>query len=372
MRLLVITHVPHVHKDGRYYAYAPYVKEMNLWLKHCDTVTFIAPLQNERHTVIDTFYAHNRLQFVPVARFDVLHFKSVLLAFLKIPKICIQLFKAMQKADHIHLRCPGNIGMLGCIVQIFFPNTPKTAKYAGNWDPNAKQPWTYRLQKWILNATFWTKNMNILVYGEWKNASLNCKPFFTASYSENEIVPLEPRSPNAAFTFVFVGALVPGKNPLYAIKLIEKLLYQDCSVTLKIYGDGPLKVSLEEYINSNNLSQWITVMGNQSSEVVKKAYQSSHFVILPSNSEGWPKAIAEGMFWGCIPLATAVSCVSTMLDYGKRGVLLNMQLEQDSKEIFALLQDATKQEIQRKAATDWSRAYTIERFENEIQLLLQP
>jgi glycosyltransferase involved in cell wall biosynthesis len=113
-------------------------------------------------------------------------------------------------------------------------------------------------------------------------------------------------------------------------------------------------------------------MGNQSSEVVKKAYQSSHFVILPSNSEGWPKAIAEGMFWGCIPLATAVSCVPNMLDFGKRGVLLAMQLEQDSKEIFTLLQDATKQETQRKAAADWSRAYTIERFENEIQLLLQP
>jgi hypothetical protein len=31
------------------------------------------------------------------------------------------------------------------------------------------------------------------------------------------------------------------------------------------------------------------------------------------------KAIAEGMFWGCIPVGTAVSCVPFMLDEGKRG-----------------------------------------------------
>jgi hypothetical protein len=49
-------------------------------------------------------------------------------------------------------------------------------------------------------------------------------------------------------------------------------------------------------------------------------------VLLPSNSEGWPKAIAEGMFWGCVQLQTAVSCVPYMLDYGKEG-LLEMDLE---------------------------------------------
>jgi hypothetical protein len=27
---------------------------------------------------------------------------------------------------------------LGCIVSDFFPNKPKTAKYAGNWDPKSK------------------------------------------------------------------------------------------------------------------------------------------------------------------------------------------------------------------------------------------
>ena len=46
------------------------------------------------------------------------------------------MYKAMKWADHIHLRCPGNIGLLGCIVQIAFPKKVKTVKYAGNWIQN--------------------------------------------------------------------------------------------------------------------------------------------------------------------------------------------------------------------------------------------
>jgi hypothetical protein len=36
----------------------------------------------------------------------------------------------MLHADHIHLRCPGNVGLLGCFIQISFPLKPKRPKYA--------------------------------------------------------------------------------------------------------------------------------------------------------------------------------------------------------------------------------------------------
>jgi hypothetical protein len=55
----------------------------------------------------------------------------------------------MRVADHIHLRCPSNI-IVGLLGSNFFPKTPKSAKYAGNWDPNLKKPWSYQLQQWIL------------------------------------------------------------------------------------------------------------------------------------------------------------------------------------------------------------------------------
>jgi glycosyltransferase involved in cell wall biosynthesis len=280
------------------------------------------------------------------------------------------LFKSMFWADHIHLRCPGNIGLLGCFVQILFPNTPKTAKYAGNWDPKSKQPWTYRLQKLILSNTFLTRNMQVLVYGAWKGSSRNIKPFFTATYSEYEKEALIPKVLESKIDFVFVGTLVKGKKPLYAIQLIEKLHQKGYAVRLRMYGEGVEREVLEEYVAKHQLESIITLEGNQSKTTVQKAYQDSHFVVLPSDSEGWPKVIAEGMFWGCVPIATSVSCVPFMLDYGSRGVLLEMNLEHDSLLLEAVLKNQADFDSKRNKAADWSRSYTLEVFEQAVEGLI--
>jgi glycosyltransferase involved in cell wall biosynthesis len=372
MKLLIITQVPHVLKNGRYYSYAPYIDEINIWGQFVSRITVVAPCSKAEPTTIDKAYEHPHVKFTAVPAINLLSVLSVFKVLVMLPLLFWRIATAMRQADHIHLRCPGNMGLLGSVVQIVFPSKPKTAKYAGNWDPDAKQPWSYRLQKWILSNTFLTRNMQVLVYGDWPDSSANIKSFFTASYAAAQSVTLEPKSPKECISFIFVGALVKGKNPMYAIQLLQTLTRQGFAVQLKLYGEGPERSNLEHYIDQNDLQGSVVLYGNQNKTTVQDAYQNSHFVILPSYSEGWPKAIAEGMFWGCIPLATAVSCVPTMLDYGKRGVLLTLQLEQDSKEICMLLQDVAKQEIQRKAAADWSRAYTTERFENEIQLLIQP
>ena len=126
--------------------------------------------------------------------------------------------------------------------------------------------------------------------------------------------------------FIFVGTLVKGKNPLYTIQLIENLANKGYCVHLDLYGEGIERESLERYILEFNLEKFVELKGNQSKNFVKEAYQNSHFVILPSKSEGWPKAIAEGMFWGCVPVATPISCVPFMLDFGNSGLLLQLDL----------------------------------------------
>jgi glycosyltransferase involved in cell wall biosynthesis len=277
----------------------------------------------------------------------------------------------MQKADHIHLRCPGNIGLLGSLVQILFPNKAKTAKYAGNWDPKSKQPLSYRLQKWILSNTFLTRNMQVLVYGAWEGSSINIKPFFTATYNKTDKSPIIPKDLKSRIHFIFVGALVSGKNPLYAIQLLEKLYKKGYDVALALYGEGVERKKLADYISQNNLESIISLEGNQTQDIVKIAYESSHFVLLPSESEGWPKAIAEGMFWGCVPVSTKVSCVPFMLDYGNRGVLLEMDLEKDVRQMEDLFRNEADYISKSQKASDWSRNYTLDVFEEEIIKLLQ-
>ena len=371
MTFAIITHVPHILDKNQFFAYAPYVREMNIWIKNSDKVIILAPLAVNNKTPIDSNYEHQNIDFIAIESFDVLSLLSILQTIFKAPKICWQIYNAMQKADHIHLRCPGNMGLLGSLLQIVFPKKTKTAKYAGNWDPKSKQPWTYRLQKWILSNTFLTRNMQVLVYGEWEGSSQNIKSFFTATYNEANKSLIISKDFKDKICFTFVGALVSGKRPLYAIQLVEMMLKNRYDVVLELYGEGIERKFLEDYISQNNLGNIVSLKGNQTQETVRKAYESSHFVILPSESEGWPKAIAEGMFWGCVPIATQVSCVPFMLDYGNRGVLLDMDLEKDICQMEALLKNETNFKMKSQKASDWSRNYTLDVFEKEIKKMLE-
>jgi glycosyltransferase involved in cell wall biosynthesis len=370
MNFVIITHVPHIVEQNHYFAYAPYVREMNIWIKKVDKVIIVAPVSKSQKSPIDINYEYNIIEFVAVEGFDVLGVKSIFDTIFKIPGICWSIYSAMKKADHIHLRCPGNMGLLASFIQILFPNKIKTAKYAGNWDPKSKQPLSYKLQRWILSNTFLTRNMQVLIYGQWEGSSQNIKPFFTATYNEVDKVPIVFKDLKQQIRFVFVGALVSGKNPLYAIQLVEKLFKNGYDVALALYGEGAERNKLEQYSNQNKLQSIISFKGNQTQEVVRKGYEQSHFVILPSDSEGWPKAVAEGMFWGCVPLASKVSCVPFMLDYGNRGVLLEMNLERDINQLEALLQSESDYESKSQKASDWSRKYTLDVFEDEIEKLL--
>lgn len=370
MTFVIITHVPHSIENKEIYAYAPYVREMNSWNKGVDKLLIVAPLSNSSKTAIEINYEHENIEFLTIEGFDILSLKAILLSIFKIPKISWNIFSAMQKADHIHLRCPGNIGLLGCIVQIAFPSKPKTAKYAGNWDPKAKQPVSYRIQKWILRNTFLTKNMNVLVYGEWENSTKNIKPFFTATYKEEDKVEVIPRMLNETIQFLFVGTLSEGKRPLYSIKIAEQIQKLGYNVSLQLYGEGNQRDLLQVYCNANDLNTIVEFKGNQKEAVVREAYKRSHFVILPSESEGWPKVIAEAMFWGCFPITTKISCLGTMLDNGNRGLFLTMNLQEDSEQIARILQNQEDYNSKVLKSILWSRKYTLDLFENEIKGLL--
>lgn len=343
---------------------------MNIWLKYVNKVTVVAPIEKSKLDNIHLAYQHKKVNFREVSDFNVTSVLNIFKSLFKIPSILLTIFLAMKNADHIHLRCPGNMGLLACLVQILFPNTPKTAKYAGNWDPNAKQPFTYKIQKWILNNTFLTRNMQVLVYGEWKGSSKNIKPFFTATYSETKKEEILPRSLTQKINFVFVGTLSVGKMPLYAIQLVENLYKLGIDVQLNLYGDGALRKELENYIEANKLKNFIYLKGNQQKEVLEQAYKESHFLILASKSEGWPKVVAEAMFWGCLPLTTNVSCVNYMIDSQNRGRLLSLQLENDTQMVSDLIKNEADYLKLCINARDWSQQYTTEYFENEITKLL--
>ncbi|MFZ2285004.1 MAG: glycosyltransferase [Lutibacter sp.] len=376
MKVLVVTSAPLIQIQNKTYAYAPYAEEMKVWDKYV-SLSFACVIWKEPRGLLISELPFSIEKVFPLNDFNIKSKRTLFKAVYNSFYNTIVLMKAMKKADHIHLRCPGNIGLLGCFVQILFPNKPKTAKYAGNWDPKAMQPWSYRLQKWLLSNTFLTKNMQVLVYGEWPNQSKNIVPFFTASYSEKEIDNPEPVMLNQVqhdgdlIKFIFIGALTKGKQPLLSVSIIQKLKEKGRQVQLDIYGEGPERFALEQYIKENDLQNEVILHGNCDRETIKKAYQRVHFLLFISQSEGWPKAVAEAMFWGCLPITGKVSCIPYMLANGERGALVNPNTGEIVAVVEDYLQHPDKYGRQAMKAKDWSRQFTMEKFEEGIGKLLE-
>jgi glycosyltransferase involved in cell wall biosynthesis len=371
MKFCIITHVPHIFSKGEYFAYGPYVREMNIWLKYVDKIIIVAPLYKNIPTKqIDLGYRHNNIEFIHIPEFNIQNVKSIFKTLFLLPVILIRITNGIKKSDHVQLRCPGNVGLLGCIVQIFFPGKTKSAKYAGNWDWKSKQPWSYRIQQKILRNTFLTKNMTTLVYGEWPDKTKNIKPFFTASYSEKEKLPVNKSKFEDGVNLAFVGGLNEFKNPLASLLVLKALNDKGINVKLSYCGDGPERNKLEKKITEFELVDRVQLLGDVNSEKVKLVLQEAHFLVFISRSEGWPKAVAEAMWWGCLPITTAVSCVPQMLGNGERGELAGNNVQQIADFIEGYTKNTADYSMKTKKAMEWSRQFTLERFESEIKQLL--
>jgi glycosyltransferase involved in cell wall biosynthesis len=366
MKLLIVTFAPLLKEGGLYYSYAPYVKEMDIWIKNSDEVAFCCPTEYSGEDLLISPFASNEFKIFPVPEMvlkDILKPRKLFKAFK-------QLYRGMKWADNIHLRCPGNIGLLGCIIQVFFPEKKKTAKYAGNWDWKSKQPWSYRLQQMILRSTFLTHNMTTLVYGEWPDKTKNIKPFFTASYYEKDRVHVDKEPFDKEVKLAFVGGLTDNKSPLTSLDVLKGLIDRGIKASLTYCGDGPEREKIKQKTDEWGLDNNVRLAGNVNAETVKEVLQEAHFLVFISRSEGWPKAVAEAMWWGCMPITTAVSCVPQMLGNGERGELVEDNPQQIVITIEHYIKSPSEYYIKTQKAMDWSRIFTLEKFESEIRDLL--
>ncbi|WP_425639513.1 glycosyltransferase family 4 protein [Algoriphagus yeomjeoni] len=368
---LIITCVQHSKANGEYYAYGPYVREMNLWIEKEQSVKVIAPMsQSLIPDKIDMPYVHPAFTFSEVPAYHVQSKQAIIQALKDLPGIIREIYRAMKDAKHIHIRIPGNMGLLAMFIQVLFPQKPKTIKYAGNWDGQSKQPRTYKIQRFIANSTFLTKNAKVLVYGKWPDSTTNVLPFFTASYRENEKEPVNKPSLSDKIRLVFIGALYDGKNPEIGLKLSQLMKKEGLNFEFVYCGDGVMRAELEAQSRALGLQDYVVFKGNVNAETVKSILKQSHFLIFVSETEGWPKAVAEAMFWGCIPFTSRVSCVPQMVgEKRERGVLVSKDPQEIFEKLKTLLADIKELERMRADAISWARKYTLESFQTEIEEL---
>lgn len=133
------------------------------------------------------------------------------------------------------------------------------------------------------------------------------------------------------------GRLVPQKNQKMLISAFAETTKQNDNYKLKIFGEGPLKESLQQQIDELGIGKKVELCGV--SKNIKKELEQAKVFVLSSDFEGMPNALIEAM-------ATGLACISTdcpcggpreLIEDGKNGILIPKNNKQVLQEKISLL-----------------------------------
>lgn len=96
-------------------------------------------------------------------------------------------------------------------------------------------------------------------------------------------------------------------------------------IRINIVGNGEIKDELESYCKKNDLTRYITFLGNRND--IENILSQNDIFILPSHNEGLPIAILEAMRQGLPIVASNVGGIPETVIDGKTGLLIEPSTE---------------------------------------------
>jgi glycosyltransferase involved in cell wall biosynthesis len=286
------------------------------------------------------------------------------------PMYLFYILKYMKGVTHIHSRAPSHPALLAMYISNYDKIRIYWHKYAGNWN-ELNPPKSYAYQRSLLK-TITRKNVFATINGKWPGQNENTITFENPCLTKLELVSAKSMGINKEFnqqlTLLFVGNLSAFKGIKQLVDALELIDQPQRFSELIIAGDGDLRQELE-VIAMKERKVPIQIMGAIKREELVKIYSTAHINILPSTSEGFPKVIAEGAAYGCIPLVTDVSSIGQYVIDGQNGYLLQNNDVDSIKE--KLNQIACSQDLKTisLSSIEISNPFTYEYFNSRINSL---
>jgi len=371
-RLLVVSHVIHYKWNNAFYAYNPYAREIEIWADLFPRVIIAAPLRNERPPSDCRPFGRTNIEVSEQLEHGGNTWYDKIFRTLSLPFLLIGLANAMSKADAIQVRCPGNLGLLGALLAPLF-SPYRIAKYAGQWNGYEGEANSYRWQRDILQSKWW--NAPVLVYGEWPNQPTHIKPFFTSIMNHEQIERAKGacvgKRKHIPLRILFVGRLSRSKNVHVLIESLGNLYRKEVPVHAHIIGIGPELIKLQERTAELSLPEdKIAFLGGMNFEDILPEYEWADVLVLVSETEGWPKVIAEAMAFGLICIGSNRGLVPQILADG-RGLVIEPG---DENALSCLLMDICLGKVDfssiSKKASQWAHGYSLDCLRRAIRDVL--
>jgi len=163
-----------------------------------------------------------------------------------------------------------------------------------------------------------------------------------------------------ALVLLFAGKFTNDKQPMDAVRAIEKIREWRDDVHLVMVGDGPLRAECERVAKSANLR--VTFAGFMNQAGMPRAYASADVLVVPSISETWGLVVNEAMASGIPALvSTRVGCGPDLVLSGQTGAIFpSGDIDALARQVSTYATDRTIAPRQGEAARERIQKYSLE------------
>jgi glycosyltransferase involved in cell wall biosynthesis len=116
-----------------------------------------------------------------------------------------------------------------------------------------------------------------------------------------------------------IANLRPEKGHLILLKAIPAVIQRYPQAHFLLAGPGPLESELRNYVTKNNLTPYVSFLGDFYG--IPDLLAALDIVVLPSTSESMPNVVLEAMSAGRPIIASAVEGCKELIDHGRNGLL---------------------------------------------------
>ena len=323
MKLAIISHTPHYNKDGVTVGWGSTVTEINRLTEIFDEIFHIAPLHSGEVPGSSLPYLGEKIKFIPLKTYGgekiSEKFSVISTAGHNLGQIG-SVLKKLEKTDWVQFRAPTSMGLYVLPYLRLKNKSNLWVKYAGNWKME-NPPFSYSFQKWWLENNF--QRSKVTINGYWEGQKDHIINFQNPCLDTDELQKANKIGENKNFdsrlNICFVGSLTKNKGIEILLEALGKINRKEEIEEVVLAGDGNERKKYEEIASGLNIK--ILFKGFINRDELKLIYGKSHLIILPSESEGFPKVIAEAAAYGCVPIVSDVSSISQYFDDSK-GFLL--------------------------------------------------
>jgi glycosyltransferase involved in cell wall biosynthesis len=127
---------------------------------------------------------------------------------------------------------------------------------------------------------------------------------------------------NGQMTFLWVGRLIPSKDPLTVIHGFARIVAEVPHASLNmIYSDSELLPAVRTHVRELSLENRVHLIGRVDREDLPPYYARADCFVLGSHGEVTGLALAESMAFGVTPVVTDIAAFRTLCGDGTMGFL---------------------------------------------------